>query len=120
VEFIYALENHLSYARVENQAGEFVAADMESIAAAAANSETLDAAFKGSSVNPPGKASYPIITFTWLVVPAHISDDSKRMAMTDFLKWMLGQGQRQAATLGYMVLPATLVTREEAAIAKIQ
>lgn len=119
VEFIYALKNHLSYARVQNQAGEFVAADLQSIAAAATNSTALDENFKGSIVDAPGKDSYPIVSFTWFVVPSHMADPAKQSAMTDFLRWMLGPGQRQAAALGYMVLPEKLVTREEAALAKV-
>ena len=38
VEFIYALQNHLSYGRVRNRNGEFVSASLESIAAAVSHS----------------------------------------------------------------------------------
>ena len=120
VEFIYALKNHLSYARVQNRAGEFIAADLQSIAAAGQNAAALDEEFKGSIVNAPGKDSYPIISFTWLVVPSHIADEDKRSALVNLLKWMLGPGQRQAATLGYLMLPANVVTREEVALSRIQ
>jgi phosphate transport system substrate-binding protein len=71
-------------------------------------------------VNAPGEGTYPIASFTWLVVPVHITDDAKRHALADFLRWMLGPGQAQAAALGYLELPKDLVDRELAAIASIQ
>lgn len=119
VEFIYALENHLSYGSIRNQNGEFVEASLESIAAAVSHSPDIRDDFKGSIVNAPGEGAYPIASFTWLVVPSHIGDDAKRSAITAFLNWILGPGQRQAAALGYLALPQEIVAREEAAIAEI-
>jgi phosphate transport system substrate-binding protein len=116
VEFIYALQNHLSFGRVRNQNGEFVAASLESVSAAATSAMEPDADFKASIVDAPGAGSYPIASFTWLVVPARIGDGAKRAAIVDFLKWMLGPGQKQAASLGYVPLPNGLVSREAAAI----
>jgi phosphate transport system substrate-binding protein len=119
VEFIYALQNHLSYGRIRNRNGEYVEASLESIAAAVGHSPGLRDDSKGSIVDAPGEGSYPLASFTWIVVPAHITDDAKRSAIATFLKWMLGPGQRQAAALGYLALPREVVSREEAAIAGI-
>lgn len=119
VEFIYALQNHLSFGKVRNRSGKFVAAGLESIAVAASQSAGIGDDFKISIVNAPGAGAYPIASFTWLVVPAHIADDAKRTAIAGFLKWMLGPGQTQAAALGYLALPKDLVSREEAVIAGI-
>ena len=118
VEFIYALQNHLSFGKVRNKQGEFIAASLESIPAAATSMEP-ESDFKVSIVDAPGKGAYPIATFTWLVVPGHIADDAKRNALVGFLKWMLGPGQKQAAALGYLALPQGVVSREEAALARI-
>jgi len=119
VEFIYALQNHLSYGSIRNQNGEFVEASLESISAAVSHAPDIREDFKGSIVDAPGEGSYPIATFTWLVVPARIADAATRNAITAFLNWMLGPGQRQAAALGYLALPKELVAREQAAIARI-
>src|SRR5215469_546450 len=113
VEFIYAVQNHLSYGRIRNRNGEYVEASLESIAAAVGHSQGLRDDLKGSIVDAPGEGSYPLASFTWIVVPAHIRDDTKRGAITTFLKWMLGPGQRQAAALGYLALPREVVSREE-------
>lgn len=120
VEFLYALQNHLSYGKVRNLRGQFVDASLESIAAAVRQMMAISDDLKVSLVNAPGPGSYPIASFTWLVVPAHIADDAKRNALTDFLRWMLGPGQAQAAALGYLELPKDLVDRELAAIASIR
>ena len=123
VEFIYALENHLSYGKVRNRNGEFVAASLESIGAAAAAASRavwIGDDFKVSIVDIPGAGAYPIASFTWFVVPAHIADGAKREAVAGFLRWMLGPGQRQAAALGYLALPKDVVSKEQDAIARIQ
>lgn len=120
VEFIYALQNHLSFGKVRNRNGEFVSASLESIGVAAGKTGEPGEDLKVSIVNAPGPGAYPISSFTWLVVPAHIPDQVKRNAMTGFLKWMLGPGQMQAATLGYLGLPKDVVSREEAAVLAIQ
>jgi phosphate transport system substrate-binding protein len=119
VEFIYALQNHLSYGTIRNQNGEFVEASLASIAAAVEHSTRIGDDFKGSIVNAPGEGAYPIASFTWIVVPDRIADEAKRSAIASFLRWMLGPGQRQAAALGYLALPREIVAKEEEAIARI-
>ena len=119
VEFIYALQNHLSYGRVRNRNGEFVAASLESIAAAASNSLKVSDHFKVSIVDAQGAGVYPISSFTWIIVPNRIPDVVKRNALSGFLQWMLGPGQRQAAALGYLPLPKDVVIKEAGAVARI-
>jgi phosphate ABC transporter phosphate-binding protein len=120
VEFIYALRNHLNYAKVENRRGEDVGASLESIAAAMKHAGPMDDELKISIVNSSGPGAYPIASCTWLIVPARIVDERKRNAITDFLKWMLGPGQAQAAALGYLELPKDIVGRAQAALSKIR
>jgi phosphate transport system substrate-binding protein len=70
-------------------------------------------------VDAPGAEVYPISSFTWIVVPVHTANEATQNALTGFLRWMLGSGQRQASALGYSPLPADVVIKEEAAIARI-
>ncbi len=116
VEFIYALQNRLSYGRVQNRHGEFVLASLESITAAASRRTNAE----GSLVDGAGSGVYPISSFTWIVVPAQITDSAKRTAIISFLQWMLGPGQRQAAALGYVALPKDILKQEAAEIDKIR
>jgi phosphate transport system substrate-binding protein len=119
VEFIYALQNHVSFGKVRNRSGEFVGASLEALSLAASDSVEMNEDFKVSIVNAVGAGAYPIASFTWLVVPAQIADETKRNAIVGFLKWMLGPGQAQAAALGYLALPKELVSKELAAIGRI-
>jgi phosphate transport system substrate-binding protein len=121
VELIYASKNKLSYGAVKNSSGQFVKADLKSVAAAAAGaSKTMPDDFRVSITDAPGKEAYPISTFTWLLIPSHISDAGKRTAMTKFLKWALTNGQASAAPLEYAELAKAVQTKELAAIAKIK
>jgi phosphate transport system substrate-binding protein len=119
VEFIYALQNQLSYGRVQNREGQFVSASLESISAAASHSVKVGEDFKVSIVDAPGPGVYPISSFTWLIIPERSAGEVKRKALVGFLQWMVGPGQRQAAALGYLPLPRNIVSKEEAAIGRI-
>src|SRR5207249_6601937 len=61
--------------------------------------------FRVSITNAPGKEAYPISSFTWLLIPARISDAAKRDALKNFLTWMLADGQNYAEALSYARLP---------------
>jgi phosphate transport system substrate-binding protein len=69
VELIYAISNQLSYAHIKNAAGEFVEPTLKSVSAAAAGAALgPDTDFRVSITNPGGKESYPISSFTWLLI----------------------------------------------------
>jgi phosphate transport system substrate-binding protein len=119
VELIYALQNKMSYGMVKNSSGAFIKADLASVTAAAAGT-TMPDDFRVSITNAPGAKAYPISTFTWLLIPSHIEDATKRKAITDFLHWMLTKGQSYTQSLGYAPLPAQVVSKETKAIASIK
>jgi phosphate transport system substrate-binding protein len=121
VELVYALQNKMAYGRVRNAAGEFVKADLGSVTAAAAGAAAnMPESFRVSITNAPGKAAYPISSFTWLLVPQKIPDARKKQILTAFLRWMLTKGQAMAAPLGYAPLPKAVVDRELKAVSLIQ
>jgi len=119
VELVYAVQSKMTYGKVKNSAGEFVAASLEGVTAAAGSVKDMPADFRVSITNPPGKTAYPISTFTWLLVPDKIADPAKKKAIVDFLHWMLTTGQTMTSALDYAPLPKTVVAKEEKAIAKI-
>ncbi len=45
--------------------------------------------FRISITNAPGAETYPISSFTCLLIPETIQDAAKRDAIKAFLKWML-------------------------------
>jgi len=120
VELIYAVQNKMSFADVQNASGSFVTPSFKSVSEAAANSKEMPDDFRVSITNAPGKASYPISTFTWLLVPSHIADPARKKAITGFLGWMLTTGQKDAEGLSYAQLPKAVVTKVQKQIAQIQ
>jgi phosphate transport system substrate-binding protein len=120
IELIYAVQNNIPYGKVQNAAGKFVKADLAGVTAAAASIKDLPEDFRVSITNAPGATSYPISSFTWLLIPAQISDAGKREAIKDFLRWMLVDGQKFNEGLSYAQLPRSLVAKETKAISLIQ
>jgi phosphate transport system substrate-binding protein len=121
VELIYAIQNKMAYGRVRNAAGQFIQPDLASVTAAAAGAAAdMPADFRVSITNAPGKGAYPISSFTWLLIPSQIMDATKKLILTDFLRWMLGPGQKMAEPLSYAPLPKSVVAAELKAVAAIQ
>ncbi len=120
VELIYAINNKLPFATVRNHDGAWVAPSLQSVtAAAAADAAKIPADFRVSITDAPGKDSYPLSSFTYLLVYTHQSDAVRGKALVGFLRWMVGDGQQYGPPLQYAALPAALVSREQAQIGKI-
>ena len=67
--------------------------------------------YRVSIVNAPGAGSYPISSFTWLLVYRNPADPGKAKKLNDFLKWALTEGEASAGTLDYAPLPVALSCR---------
>ncbi len=120
VELIYAINNKLPYATLQNHDGAWVEASLAGVtAAAAADAAQIPADFRVSITDAPGKDSYPLSSFTYLLVFPKQTDATKGKALVGFLRWMLTDGQQYAAPLQYAPLPSALVGRENAQIGKI-
>lgn len=120
VELIYALQNNISFGKVQNAAGKFVKADLASVTAAAGSLKDMPDDFRVSITNAPGPAAYPVSSFTWLLIPEKIPDATKRDAIKGFLRWMMTDGQKYTESLSYAQLPKTVVAKEMKAIALVQ
>ena len=112
VEFIYAIQHEISFGAVSNAAGQFIKADISSVtAAAAAMTDSGGQEFRESITNPPGKAVYPIATYTWLLLPEQIEDKNKNDVMRELLRWALTSGQKKCSALGFAPLPTEVAKR---------
>ncbi len=123
VELAYALQNRLPTASIRNASGEFVApstASATAAAAAVAARLSRDTDFRISIVNAPGEGAYPIASFTWLLVYASQPDPIKGKQLTDFLRWYLATGQREAPSLQYASLPPNMVAMLQSQIDSIR
>jgi phosphate transport system substrate-binding protein len=112
VELIYALANKLPYAQIKNAAGTYIEPSLESVTAAAASAKLAkDTDFRVSITNAPGKDSYPIASFTWLLVKQDDKDASRAKLVRDFLAWMItDEAQAMARELEYAPLPVEVRT----------
>ena len=119
VELIYALQNKMAYGSVQNKAGQFITASLDSVTAAATGAAMPDD-FRVSITNADGATAYPIASFTWLLLYEHPKDAARGKAMVDFVKWALADGQKFAPSLGYAPLPQPVVEKEMQALGKIQ
>jgi phosphate transport system substrate-binding protein len=119
VELIYALQTNIPFGSVQNAAGNFIKASLQSTTAAAAAAKFTAGDFRVSITNAPGKEAYPIASFTYLLIPTQWKDAGKGKIMVDFLHWMLDNGQHMAEPLDYAPLPKSLVQMEQATIQKI-
>jgi len=121
VELIYATQNKMAYGAVRNAAGKFLKATTDGVtAAAAAAAKTMPADYRVSITNAPGATSYPISSFTWLLIPTHATDPAKAKALADFLGWMLDHGEDEAAALNYAPLPKPVQVMVRKSIAQVK
>jgi phosphate transport system substrate-binding protein len=114
VEYAYVVQNHMSYAQLQNAAGTFVSPSAQTFSAAAESADWKDAKdFNLVMTNAPGANAYPITATTFILMPAQPKDKSRSDAAVAFFKYALEHGQNEANRLDYVPLPAALVQQIE-------
>jgi phosphate transport system substrate-binding protein len=111
VELIYALQNRISYGEVKNAAGNWVKASIDGVTAAAASMKQMPADYRVSITNAPGANSYPISSFTWLLVPLKCPDPAKGKVIKDLLSWIVKSGESEVSSLSYAPLPQNVADK---------
>jgi phosphate transport system substrate-binding protein len=110
VELGYAMINKMPVGAVRNRAGNFVTPDLSTVAEAAAAGLAAigpETDFRVSLINGPGDRTYPVSSFTWLLVHKDYgASTAKAKALTEYISWALTAGQAVAPELGYAPLPA--------------
>lgn len=118
VEYSYAKQSNLKFASLENKAKQFVSASEESASKTLA-SVTLPENLRAFISDPEGADSYPIVTYTWILAHQKYTDANKAKALEATIEYALTDGQKLAAELGYVPLPANVVAKVAAAADKI-
>lgn len=120
VDVIYAVQKGLGIGAVKNQAGNFVTPTLDTIlSAAAASTGTPNASdLRMHIVNAPGAQSYPISTYTYILVYKDMSANpsttqAKAAALAKFLWWIVHDGQQYSEGLIYAKLPQNIVAADE-------
>lgn len=109
VEHAYAAQNKLAMAQLRNKAGRFVKPTEEAFQAAAANADWLsDPTFGISLLDQPGDTTWPIVAPTYILLPRNPTNVKDSHNVMRFFDWAYKQGDRLAAELGYIPLPANV------------
>jgi phosphate transport system substrate-binding protein len=104
VELAYVIQNHMTYAQVQNKAGSWVYPSIETVAAAAASRPNVSAT-EFSIVDPPGPNSYPISGYSWAMVYQKTADPGRAAVVKKVLSWLVTDGQGVAKSVDYVPLP---------------
>lgn len=120
LELVYAATNKLAFAHVKNKSGAFVAPSTESVSAAAGGVKDMPADFRVSITDAEGKKSYPISSFTYLLVPSTLGKENGKEIVA-LMNWVISPAaQKMATPLEYAPLPGALVTKVKAKVATIK
>jgi phosphate transport system substrate-binding protein len=105
----------MSYASMQNQAGQWVQPNDASFAAAAASADWKNAKdFFLVMTDAPGEASWPIAATNFILVYKQPKNSAGTKAALDFFKWAYENGGKQAEELDYVPLPKALTEQIEA------
>jgi phosphate transport system permease protein/phosphate transport system substrate-binding protein len=119
IELSYALTTNTPFAFIQNKEGNFVEPSLASTNAAVQS--YVASLPKGDGVwtdvtlvNAAGADSYPIASFSYLLLYKELStdpnlDQGKAKALVDFISWAITDGQKTAESLDYVPLPDGVV-----------
>ena len=114
VEYAYAVQNKLGYARMRNAAGTVVEPTSASFQAAAATADWAHAEnFNLLMTNAPGDDAWPITATSWAIMPKQPKNAVNGKVTVAFFAWAYAHGQDKARALDYVPLPDTLVKQIE-------
>ena len=119
MEYGFAIGAKLKMATLENKAGKFVEPTIASAQAALENAEMPDDLVAWVP-DPEGEASYPIVTYTWIMAYRKYADPAKAKILKDVLQYCLTDGQKDSEQLGYVPLPSAVTAKAIAALDNIE
>lgn len=120
VEYSYAMKAGFPVAKLLNKSGYYVEPTAYSVAVALLNArintnkssdayltQILDGVYNSSDPR-----AYPLSSYSYLIIPTEVAgifNTNKGATLAAFTRYVLCEGQQQAATLGYSPLPMNLV-----------
>lgn len=132
VELNYALQNGFTFAQIQNPVGNFILPSLATTSFAVKNSSSIlpSGSADWSNVNMlnrPGSQTYPIASFTYLLVYRElnvipnmaINETFQANALINFLYWVVNKGQQYTTALSYVPLPTFVRQLDNASIASI-
>ena len=121
VELAYAIQNAMSFAKMQNKAGKFITPNIASVTAAANIEIPADA--KVSLTNTEAADGYPISGLSWVIIYKEQKygdrNSDKVTKMVKLLQWMVHEGQQYSAPLNYAPLSEKAVSIADAQLKSI-
>jgi len=110
VEFAYAKQNKLAFAKLVNRDGGTVAPTEDSVKAAAAGADWRAApGMYLILTNAPGTGSWPIAGATFILMHKVQAEPAKAKEVLKFFDWAYANGDRMASELDYVPMPESVV-----------
>ncbi len=115
VETAYAYEVDLKVALIQNKDGNYVLPAREAVESAVKAlvkvlpraDEDWSNIFPDETVDAPGKESYPITSFSFVILRQVYDNPIKATILKEFFQWVLTEGQKnENIVIGYEPLPA--------------
>jgi phosphate transport system substrate-binding protein len=107
VEYAYAKQNKMSHVLMKNKDGNFVAPDDANFKAAAAGAE-WSKSFYQVLTEQPGKDAWPLTGATFILMHKTQDKPASATGSLKFFDWAYANGDKMAADLEYVALPATV------------
>ena len=120
VDIADAMSNNMHFVALKNRAGNFIVPSQESIADAAAGANFNIKGMAPDLLDQMHQNAWPITSATYILVYQKGSNAEKQKSVVDFFTWSLNNGQKLAADLGFVALPANVAKMVEAEMKKIR
>jgi phosphate transport system substrate-binding protein len=112
VEYAYAKQNKLTYAKMVNKAGKTIEPTIDAFKAAASNADWASVAGSGYYLiltDQPGEKSWPIAASTFILMHKEPADKAASAEALKFFKWAFANGGKAAEELDYIPMPDSVV-----------
>jgi phosphate transport system substrate-binding protein len=118
VDYTDAKAAGLSYASVQNKAGNYVAPSTDAASASAAG-VTVNPDLTFAAVWGSGAQAYPITYQTWVLVYAKQPNANTANMLKAYIGYLLGPGQQMLPQLSYAALPSSIDSKAKAQLDRI-
>lgn len=110
VEFAFAAQNGMTFAKLVNKEGKTVAPEAPNFAAAAENVDWANTpGYYVILTNEPGATTWPITAATFILIPKKPKDEVAAAQALKFFDWAYESGGQMALDLHYIPMPAKVV-----------
>jgi phosphate transport system substrate-binding protein len=121
IELAYAMQNGMTFGKLQNKAGNFITPSIASVTAAA--NITIPADAKVSLTNTEAADGYPISGLSWILVYKEQKYGDRTLdkvtKMLKLIQWMIHDGQQYSAALNYAPLSAAAVAVGDAQLKSV-